>query len=129
MHENEPIKFDVRVFGEPAPDVSWSVNGKVVHQTTYRRIENVPNNTKFFNDRPERKDTGTYKISASNQYGSDTAEVEVTVVCEFQYFRYFTNTIQSSIDDSKQLIFLIQLNLISQKGHWKYLMFTKMVAR
>ncbi|XP_023314705.1 twitchin isoform X11 [Trichogramma pretiosum] len=80
VHEGEPIKFDVKVFGEPAPDVSWSINGKMVHQTTYRRVENVPNNTKFFNDRPERKDTGVYKITANNQYGSDTAEVEVTVV-------------------------------------------------
>ena len=84
VHENEPFKFDIKVFGEPAPDVSWSINGKIVHQTTYRRVENVPNNTKFFNDRPERKDTGVYKISASNQYGTDTAEVEVTVVCKFR---------------------------------------------
>lgn len=86
VHKHEAFKYDVKVFGEPPPDVSWSVNGKIVHQTTYRRIENVPNNTKFFNDRPERKDTGIYKISASNQYGNDTAEVEITVVCKLKNY-------------------------------------------
>lgn len=81
IHEYEPFKFDVKVTGEPAPDISWTIDGKVVNQTTYRRIENVPNNTKFINDRPERRESGIYKISATNQYGSDAVEVEVTVVC------------------------------------------------
>ena len=83
VREGEPIRFDVKVAGEPAPDVSWLLNNKSIHQTTYRRVENVPYNTKFFNEKPERKDSGIYKITASNQYGTDTADVEVTVVCTY----------------------------------------------
>lgn len=30
VHEGEPISLDVKVSGEPAPDVAWSLNGKIV---------------------------------------------------------------------------------------------------
>jgi len=40
----------------------------------------VPYNSKFFKDKPERKDTGTYVMTAINKWGQDTAEVEVIVV-------------------------------------------------
>ncbi|CAG2053028.1 unnamed protein product, partial [Timema podura] len=80
IREGEPIFYDVKISGEPPPDVSWSLNNKSIQETSYRRIENVPYNSKFFNDNPERKDSGTYKIQATNKYGSDTAEVEIIVV-------------------------------------------------
>lgn len=86
VREGEPILFDVKIIGEPPPEVTWSVNNKSIQETSYRRIENVPYNSKFFNDNPERKDTGIYKIHAVNKYGSDTAEVEVTVVCKYDIF-------------------------------------------
>lgn len=82
VRENESFHFDVKIIGEPPPDVTWVINNKSIQQTTHRRIQNVPYNSKFFNDKPERKDSGTYKITAVNQHGSDTAEVEVTVICE-----------------------------------------------
>lgn len=83
IREGERFHFDVKVIGEPAPEVTWVINDKNIHITTYRRVVNEPNNTKFFNDKAERKDTGIYKITAVNQYGSDTAEVEVTVICKY----------------------------------------------
>lgn len=86
VREGEPILFDVKITGEPPPEVTWNLNNKSIQETSYRRIENVPYNSKFFNDNPERKDSGTYKIHAVNKYGSDTAEVEVTVVCKYEVF-------------------------------------------
>lgn len=59
---------------------------------------NEPNNTKFFNDKPERKDTGIYKITAINQYGSDTAEVEVTVTCTYATHNNISLIIFQTID-------------------------------
>ncbi|XP_015183294.1 PREDICTED: twitchin isoform X5 [Polistes dominula] len=82
VRENEAFHFDVKILGEPPPDVTWVLNNKSITQTTHRRIQNVPYNTKFFNDKPERKDSGLYKITAVNQHGSDTADVEVIVVCK-----------------------------------------------
>lgn len=74
--------FDVKISGEPAPEADWTLNNKTIQWTSYRRVDNVPYNSKFFIDKPERKDTGVYKITAVNPYGTDYAEVEVTVVCE-----------------------------------------------
>lgn len=82
VKEGEPFHFDVKISGEPAPDVTWFIDNKTVISTSQRRVENVPYNSKFFNDKPERKDTGVYKITATNKYGSDTAEVEVNVICK-----------------------------------------------
>ena len=42
----------------------------------------MPYNSKYFNDKAERKDSGTYLITAINKWGQDTAEVEVVVVCK-----------------------------------------------
>lgn len=63
-----------------APTVTWTLNGKIVTETPDVRIANVPCNSKFNNDSPERKHSGTYKIVASNKWGEDEAEVEVLVV-------------------------------------------------
>ncbi|CAH1103156.1 unnamed protein product [Psylliodes chrysocephalus] len=80
VKEGEPIYIDVKVSGEPAPDVSWYQDGKTLNQTSHKRIDNIPYNSKFFNDKPERKDTGVYKIVAMNKYGQDQEEIEITVV-------------------------------------------------
>ena len=82
IKEGESFSFDVKIIGEPAPDVTWTFASKMIQQTSTRRIEDVPYNTKFFNDKAERKDSGTYTITAVNKYGQDVAEVEVTVVCK-----------------------------------------------
>lgn len=82
VKEGEPFYYDIKVSGEPAPDVKWVLNNKSISVTSYRRIENVPYNTKYFNDRPERCDSGIYTITATNRYGTDTAEVEVNVICK-----------------------------------------------
>ncbi|XP_055385446.1 twitchin isoform X34 [Condylostylus longicornis] len=80
IKEGEPLFLDIKVTGEPAPDITWSHNSKSMPEAC--RITNVPYNTKLHNDHPERKHTGTYKIVAHNQYGTDTAEFEVNVICK-----------------------------------------------
>lgn len=116
VKEGEPIYIDVKVSGEPPPDVVWYQDNRTITQTQSRRVDNVPYNSKFFNDKPERKDTGVYKIIASNRYGSDTAEIEITVVCKYsKTINYAHNTV-------------FQLSRDNQKVHWKLLMFTKMDA-
>ena len=85
IKEGEPFSFDVKIIGEPAPDVTWTFAEKMIQQNSTRRIEDVPYNTKFFNDKAERKDTGTYTITAVNKFGQDVAEVEVTVLGKSLY--------------------------------------------
>lgn len=84
VKEGEPILIDVKVSGEPAPEVTWYLDERTVTDTSHRHIDNVPHNTKFTHSHPERKDTGVYKIVAINKYGQDQAEVEITVICKYE---------------------------------------------
>ena len=80
VREGESFVFDVKIAGEPPPEVSWNLGAKAVQVSHTRRIEDIPYNSRFINHKPERKDTGTYVITATNKWGQDTAEVIVTVV-------------------------------------------------
>ena len=42
MKEGEPILLEVKVSGEPPPEVTWLKNGRPVKETTRNRIENEP---------------------------------------------------------------------------------------
>lgn len=72
--------LDISIIGEPAPDVVWSQNGKSIQQTSNRHIDNIPYNTKYINANPERKDTGLYKIVATNKYGQDQVEFQINII-------------------------------------------------
>lgn len=85
VREGEPILYDVRVSGEPAPVVTWSFNNLNVSTNSVYQIDNIPYNSRFYHSNPMRNDSGVYKIVAANKYGEDEAEVEVTVICKYQY--------------------------------------------
>uniref|UniRef100_A0A8D8XJT9 Twitchin n=1 Tax=Cacopsylla melanoneura TaxID=428564 RepID=A0A8D8XJT9_9HEMI len=80
IHEGENFMFDVKVAGEPPPEITWTLNNKPITDNSVKWIDNKPNRTKFTHQNPERKDTGTYKIIATNKYGTDEAEFEVNVI-------------------------------------------------
>lgn len=75
----QDFNFDVNVSGEPAPDVVWKLKEKIVIDKPNLSILNKPYNTKLICDKAERKDSGTYRIIATNKWGEDEADVEVKV--------------------------------------------------
>ncbi|RWS15514.1 twitchin-like protein, partial [Dinothrombium tinctorium] len=75
----QPVHFDVKVIGEPPPKVIWYFNGKEIGTGPVYQIDNVDYNTKFSIPKTSRKESGTYKIVATNSAGSDEAEVTVLV--------------------------------------------------
>lgn len=85
IREGEPILYDVKVSGEPAPDVQWYFNDVPISSNSIYQIDNIPYNTKLYHSNPLRKDTGIYKIVATNKYGQDEKEVEVTVICKLTF--------------------------------------------
>lgn len=91
VKEGEPIYIDVKIIGEPVPDVTWYHDGKMYIDSGPRHVDNKPNNSKFYNDKPERKDTGTYKITATNKHGQDTAEIEINVICKYLLYKRLIN--------------------------------------
>lgn len=80
VKSGESILLDITVEGEPAPDVYWTHNGKSIQQSTSRKVDNAPYKTKYNNSNLERKDTGIYKIVASNLYGHDEVEFQINVI-------------------------------------------------
>lgn len=75
-----PVKFDVDVRGEPPPKISWSLGLTPLESKGNVRIENVDYNTKLTLNDTSRKESGTYKIFAENESGTDEATVEVIIL-------------------------------------------------
>lgn len=81
VHEGEPIMLDIKVAGEPAPDINWTFGNKSIgpiHE--HYSIKIVPYNTTFVIKKTLRKDTGIYTITATNKFGRDEAEFELNVL-------------------------------------------------
>lgn len=82
VRAGKPVKYDVDVKGEPAPTITWYHVDKELKTADNIEIVNVDYNTKITINNSVRKNTGVYKIKAVNEFGSDEAEVEVTVLCK-----------------------------------------------
>lgn len=80
VRAGQNVKFDVDVRGEPPPKITWSLADKVIETGACARLENVDYNTKLTLVDTERKHSGTYKIFAENDSGTDEATVEVHIL-------------------------------------------------
>lgn len=80
VRAGEPIFFDVKITGEPAPEVEWTLDDKSVDSIDGIKVNNIPYNSKFYIDEPQRKHTGKYKITARNKYGQDQVEVDIEIL-------------------------------------------------
>lgn len=83
IKKGEAFVLDAKVIGEPPPTTKWFLNNEPVDEIGPVTLENKPYFTKISNDNATRKDSGKYKLVASNKHGQDEAEVEVIVVGEF----------------------------------------------
>ncbi|PAV56317.1 hypothetical protein WR25_15732 isoform E [Diploscapter pachys] len=76
----QDFSLNIPVSGEPPPEITWTFEGAPVENDDRMKVNNEEYKTKFMCKRALRSDTGTYIIKASNENGSDTAEVKVTVL-------------------------------------------------
>uniref|UniRef100_A0A0N5AQN4 non-specific serine/threonine protein kinase n=1 Tax=Syphacia muris TaxID=451379 RepID=A0A0N5AQN4_9BILA len=74
------FQLNIPVSGEPPPEVTWSFKGEPVESSDRMKVDNIPYKTKFNVKRALRSDTGTYLITATNESGTDKAEVKVVVL-------------------------------------------------
>merc|ERR1712029_990825 len=78
---NTAIKIDAKFEGEPLPKVTWySPSGGMIEQNDTFSIETFEYHTCLVIRRSQRTDTGYYKLLVENEAGSDSAEIEVTVI-------------------------------------------------
>lgn len=74
------VSLDIKIIGEPPPEVTWFFKEKELATDENIRIDNVDYNTKFFIMRSKRPQSGKYTIVAKNQVGEDRADVDITVL-------------------------------------------------
>lgn len=72
------LKFTVHIDGEPAPDVTWSFNGKGIGESK-AQIDNEPYISKFALAKAVRKQSGKYTITATNANGTDSVTINIKV--------------------------------------------------
>ena len=74
------LKMEADVIGEPEPTITWTFKGEVLKAQERLKIENKDYHTSFLLERMTRTDAGKYVVTAKNDSGTDTVEIEVEVV-------------------------------------------------
>ena len=78
VDENITVMFTSLIEGNPAPNVTWSLNGKIL-QTT----EESTNKSSFTIDSARCNNTGRYICTANNIIGNSEKQLMLFVTCEY----------------------------------------------
>ena len=79
LHESKMLKVEADVIGEPAPKITWTLKETVLKTDDRFKIENEDYKTTFIIEKVHRTDTAIYTVTAKNDSGVDTAELELKV--------------------------------------------------
>lgn len=78
------VKFDLKIFGEPTPEVVWQREGddEPLRSTSDRNISiaNTETNTKFVINNVKKSHAGKYVVTVTNASGTDSAKGEIKVL-------------------------------------------------
>jgi len=80
MDVKDRLKFDVPIFGEPAPEVSWYFGDDLIEDDKSISITNLEGHTKIVFNSISKKHQGTYRLVIRNKSGEDNAKFSVTVI-------------------------------------------------
>ena len=75
----EEIHVLIPFVGAPLPNVTWAKEGKSVQSKRFAS-EVKPELISFYIENSNRLNTGVYQITATNEFGSDSGNLHVTVV-------------------------------------------------
>ncbi|EDO32154.1 predicted protein, partial [Nematostella vectensis] len=88
--------------GYPAPTSTWSRDGEEVSQTSV-----------YYSDSVTRSEAGTYTCTATNEMGSDTTTVQVTVNCAKNESEQFVRSSESCVSVTAACSTVIAVLLVS----------------
>jgi hypothetical protein len=82
------ITVETSFEAEPEPTATWSVDGK--HIVPDQRISTslTPNSIKLTILASKRSDSGKYTIKLTNTQGSDSTNLDVTVLCKYHVITF-----------------------------------------
>lgn len=81
----QPIRFSVRLLGEPIPESDWTLNGKPLKPSNTIALQVTDREAKLDVRHARREDSGEYTLIAKNSSGTDSVSATVTVVGELFY--------------------------------------------
>ena len=64
--------------------ISLHQDGRKIGEDNRMKIKEEPDYVTLLCSKAEKSDTGPYKITLSNEAGSDTVTVDVMVVCKYE---------------------------------------------
>lgn len=74
------LRIEADVKGEPAPTIAWTIKDQSVKSHDRLKIVNEDYKTTFTLQKSKRSDSGTYTITAKNNSGTDTVDLEICVI-------------------------------------------------
>lgn len=80
LRNEQMLRIDADIKGEPAPVVTWTYNKEILKSCDRLKIENEDYKTTFIIQKIKRLDKGVYTVTAKNDSGTDTVDVEVEVL-------------------------------------------------
>ena len=83
VRSGQMLRVEIDIEGEPAPTVTWTLNGQPVPANKRLTIDDQEYHSFFSLQRAKRSDTGVYVITATNTSGTDVAELDVNVLSEW----------------------------------------------
>lgn len=77
----QSVRWDVKIGGEPHPDVKWTKDGKAVDAGSHLAVDTKKNDhTILCITSAVRADCGQYRLSVENSHGKDTEAADLTVL-------------------------------------------------
>ena len=80
LHLGEPINITIPLSGAPTPEVVWTKGTVRIPPSNRVSTDMSDEHTIFRIEEATRGDGGIYTVTASNEYGKDSADIEVIVV-------------------------------------------------
>lgn len=80
VRAGEPINIEIPLTGSPIPKVGWQKNAITLPESNRVSVDTNSEKTVIRIDESTRSDGGTYTVKAENEYGSDSADIEVIVI-------------------------------------------------
>jgi len=83
----QTVNLEASFLAEPAPTGSWSFEGVQINQDDRVSYSIDEKGAKLVLLNSKRTDTGKYTIKLTNDSGSDSASVDVIVLCKICFFK------------------------------------------
>lgn len=80
VKRGQTFNLAIKYIGEPHPAVTWTKGDVTLTSNAKLKIEDVDHTSRVTWLSGERPDAGTYKLTATNDLGDDSAEIELTVI-------------------------------------------------